>query len=40
MNAHALDMTPAQADSIRHYIIRRANEDKALEAGRKKVAMR
>jgi len=33
-------MTPAQADSIRHYIIRRANEDKALEGAGRKVAMR
>lgn len=27
-------MTPAEAETIRHYVIRRANEDKALEASR------
>jgi len=32
--------TPAQIENIRQYVIRRANEDKALEAKSKKVAMR
>ena len=27
-------MTPEQADTIRHYVIKRANEDKALEPGK------
>jgi hypothetical protein len=26
------NFTPAQVDDIRHYVINRANEDKALEA--------
>ena len=34
------EYTPAQIENIRQYVIRRANEDKALEAKSKKVAMR
>jgi quinohemoprotein ethanol dehydrogenase len=35
------DFSPAQIESIRQYIIKRANEDKALEAkSAKKIAMR
>lgn len=33
-------MKPDQIDSIRHYVIKRAHEDKALEASKGKVAMR
>ena len=40
MVAWSANFTPAQIDSIRHYVIERANEDKALEAQGAKTAAR
>ncbi len=38
MVAWSANFTPAQIENIRHYVIKRANEDKALEAAAKTVA--
>jgi quinohemoprotein ethanol dehydrogenase len=40
MVAWSKNYSPTQIENIRQYITKRANEDKALEGGAKKLAMR